>query len=137
MISSDNVILNWGGERMPEFTNPFAGKVPERKLTAEELIRAIRLDLAAEEEAIHLYMAQADAAKHPLAQKVLIDVANEERQHAGEFLRLLQILTGDEDKWLADGAGEVDEMAAEVTVPEQEEAAPSSGEEPTIGSLKE
>ena len=122
---------------MPEFANPFVGKVPDRKLTAEELIRAIRLDLAAEEEAIHQYMAQADAAEHPLAQKVLIDVANEERQHAGEFLRLLQILTGDEDKWLAEGAGEVDEVAAEVSMPEQEKATPSGGEEPTIGSLKE
>jgi len=98
---------------MPEFINPFSGKVPDRKLTPEELIRAIRLDLAAEEEAIHLYMAQADATDHPLAKKVLIDIANEERQHSGEFLRLLQILTGDEDKWLAKGAEEVDEMAAE------------------------
>jgi rubrerythrin len=121
---------------MPEFANPFVGKVPDRKLTAEELIRAIRLDLAAEEEAIHQYMAQADVAEHPLAQKVLIDVANEERQHAGEFLRLLQILTGDEDKWLADGAAEVDGMEAEAGTPEQEKAAPSSGEAPTIGSLK-
>lgn len=122
---------------MPEFANPFIGRVPDRKLTTEELIRAIRLDLAAEEEAIHQYMAQADAAEHQLAQKVLIDIANEERQHAGEFLRLLQILTGDEDKWLAVGAGEVDETAAEVTTPEPERAAPSGGEEPTIGSLKD
>ncbi|MFP3880233.1 MAG: ferritin family protein [Dehalococcoidia bacterium] len=96
---------------MAEFLNPFSGQVPDRKLTHEELVRAIRLALAAEEEAIHLYMAQADAIDHQLAKKVLIDVANEERQHAGEFLRLLQILTGDEDKWLAEGASEVDEMA--------------------------
>lgn len=102
---------------MPEFINPFPGKVPDRKLTLQELIRAIRLDLAAEEEAIHLYMAHADATDHPLAKKVLIDVANEERQHAGEFARLLQILTGDEDKWLAEGAGEVDEMATEMDTP--------------------
>jgi rubrerythrin len=122
---------------MPEFANPFTGKAPDRKLTTEELVRAIRLDLAAEEEAIHQYMAQADAAEHLLAQKVLVDVANEERQHVGEFLRLLQILTGDEDKWLAEGASEVDKMAAEIGVPEPEKAAPSGGEEPTVGSLKE
>ena len=36
---------------MPEFLNPFSGMVPARKLTLEELIRAIRLDLAAEHEA--------------------------------------------------------------------------------------
>lgn len=118
---------------MPEFVNPFSGKVPERKLTLEELIRAIRLNLAAEEEAVHLYMAHANATDHPLAQKVLIDIANEERVHAGEFLRLLEILTGDEAKWLAEGRAEVDEMAAELagSSPTKEES-----EEPTIGSLR-
>lgn len=121
---------------MAEFADPFSGMAPERKLTAAELMRAIRLDLAAEQEAIHLYLAQADATDNPLARKVLEDVANEERQHAGEFLRLLQILSGDEDKWLADGAAEVNEIAAEVTAPAP--AAPAPGkEEPTIGSLKE
>lgn len=98
---------------MPEFLNPFSGKVPERKLTLEELVRAIRLDLAAEHEAVHLYMAHADATDHPLAKKVLIDIANEERVHVGEFARLISILTGDEDKFLAEGAEEVDEMAGE------------------------
>ncbi len=46
---------------MPEFVNPFSGKIPERQLTSEELIRAIRLDLAAEHEAVHACMAHADA----------------------------------------------------------------------------
>jgi rubrerythrin len=98
---------------MPEFLNPFPGMVPDRKLTLAELIRAIRLDLAAEHEAVHLYMAHADATDHPLAKKVLIDIADEERVHAGEFARLLSILTDDEDKLLAEGAEEVDEMASE------------------------
>ena len=97
---------------MPEFLNPFPGMVPTRKLTLEELIRAIRLDLAAEHEAVHLYMAHADATDHRLAKKVLIDIANEERVHAGEFARLISILTGsEEDKFLKEGAEEVDEMA--------------------------
>ncbi len=103
---------------MPEFVNPFSGKAPDRSLTTEELVRAIRLNLAAEHEAVHLYMAHADATDHPLARKVLIDIANEERVHAGEFSRLLEILTGDEDKWLAEGAEEVDEMAAELSATE-------------------
>ena len=99
---------------MPEFLNPFSGKVPERELSLGELVRAIRLDLAAEQEAIHLYMAQADATDNALAKEILTDIANEERQHAGEFMRLIQILTGDEDKWLAEGAKEVDEMAEKL-----------------------
>jgi rubrerythrin len=123
---------------MPEFVNPFSGKVPDRKLTHEELIRAIRLNLAAEHEAIHLYMAHAEATDHPLARKVLIDIANEERVHAGEFERLLEILTGDEDRWLAEGREEVDEMAAEMAADGQEAAnkADTDKEEATIGSLK-
>lgn len=103
---------------MPEFVNPFSGKAPDRKLTTEELVRAIRLNLAAEHEAVHVYMAHADATDHPLAKKVLIEIANEERVHAGEFSRLLEILTGDEDKWLAEGAEEVDELAAELSATE-------------------
>ncbi|OQX59027.1 MAG: Rubrerythrin [Thermotoga sp. 4484_232] len=99
---------------MAEFMNPFSGKVPERKLTKEELIRAIRMDLAAEEEAVHVYMAHAEATDDPLVKKVLMDIANEEKVHAGEFLRLLQILTGDEDEYLRKGAEEVDEMAKEL-----------------------
>lgn len=95
---------------MAEFVNPFSGIVPDRKMTVSELVRALRLNLSAEEEAVHLYSAHADATDHLLAKKVLLDIANEERVHAGEFARLIQILTGDEDKWLAKGKKEVDEM---------------------------
>ncbi len=79
---------------MPEFQNPFSGKIPDRTLTNGELVRALRLDLASEHEAVHTYMAHADATDNPLAKAVLIDIANEERVHAGEFARLLSILTG-------------------------------------------
>jgi rubrerythrin len=103
---------------MPEFANPFSGTVPDRKLTKEELIRAIRLNIAAEHEAIHLYMAHAEATDHPLAKEVLIDIANEEREHVGEFMRLLEILTGDEAEWVAEGREEVEEMAAELGISE-------------------
>ena len=127
---------------MPEFVNPFSGTVPDRKLTLSELIRAIRLNLAAEHEAVHVYMAHADATDHPLAKEVLIDIANEERVHAGEFQRLLEILTGDEQKWMAEGKREVDKIAAEIGAAATEgsgsvEAATAGGEETTIGSLKE
>ena len=135
---------------MPEFLNPFSGKVPDRLLTKEELIRAVRLDLAAEHEAVHLYMAHAEATDNLLAKSVFIDIANEERVHAGEFARLLAILTGDEDALLAEGAKEVDEMAAELsaasaqtTLPSSPSDAQSAGSETpsdgaatTIGSLK-
>lgn len=128
---------------MPEFVNPFSGTVPDRKLTKEELIRAIRLNVAAEHEAIHLYMAHADATDHPLAKQVLIDIANEEREHVGEFNRLLEILTGDEAEWLEEGREEVDEMLAELGMTDAGEAAEGTevsaddDTETTIGSLRD
>jgi uncharacterized protein len=126
-------------KKMPEFLNPFIGKVPDRNLTMDELIRAIRLDLAAEHEAVHLYLAHAQATDHPLAKKVLMDIANEERVHAGEFNRLISILTGDEDKLLAKGAKEVDEMAAKMNSPAQTVPEPRNEKKTaktTIGSMK-
>ena len=120
---------------MAEFLNPFSGVVPERKLTMEELIRALRQDLAAEHEAVHLYLAHAGATDHPLAKHVLEDIANEERVHAGEFARLIAILTGDEDSFLARGAQEVNEAAAALG--QGGKPATPAGGPKTIGSLKE
>ncbi|MCA1905074.1 MAG: hypothetical protein LDL11_00605 [Desulfarculus sp.] len=99
---------------MPEFMDPFTGMAPGRKLTARELCRALRMSLSAEQEAINLYEALADATDNALAKKVLQDIADEEREHAGEFLRLINILLPDEAEFLAHGAKEVDEMAAEL-----------------------
>jgi rubrerythrin len=123
---------------MPQFTDPFIGTIPEHKLSDEELIRAIRLDIAAEHEAIHIYMSQAEATNHPLARKVLIDVANEERVHIGEFERLLEILTGDENTWLGQGREEVNEMARQLTASENNPngVAGEESEKLTIGPLK-
>jgi len=98
---------------MAEFVNPFTGIIPDRKLNDRELARAIRMALAPEEEAIHMYEAMADAFDNPLATKILQDVADEERFHAGEFQQLLGILLPDEDKLLEQGRTEVSEMAGE------------------------
>jgi uncharacterized protein len=120
---------------MPEFVKPFSGMVPERKMTMGELVRALRLDLAAEHEAVHTYLAHADATDNPLAKAVLIDIADEERVHVGEFARLIAILTGDEDIHLKKGMLEVDAMAASLASPEQKP--PRAAGETTIGSLKQ
>ena len=105
---------------MPEFVHPFSGVLPDRKLSTRELVRAVRLSLAAEEEAVHLYEALADATDHPLAKTVLQDIANEEKVHTGEFQRLLSIILEDEDKWLQEGAAEVNQMVKEAREREKE-----------------
>ena len=94
---------------MPEFGTPFSGLAKERKVTHEELIRAIRFMIAAEYEAIQLYMQLAESTDNKLAQDVLKDIADEERVHAGEFLRLLKELAPDEQKFYDEGAAEVEE----------------------------
>ncbi len=94
---------------MPEFGSPFSGLKNDRKLTHEELIRAIRFMIAAEYEAIQLYMQLAESIDNELAIEVLKDIADEERVHAGEFLQLLRELDPEEEKFYEEGANEVKE----------------------------
>jgi len=94
---------------MPEFGTPFAGMASDRKLTRQELIRAIRFMVAAEYEAIQLYTQLAESIDNKLAIEVLTDIANEEKVHAGEFLRLLHELAPDEQTFYDEGADEVEE----------------------------
>ena len=94
---------------MPDFGTPFAGIKLDRKITDEELIRAIRFMVAAEYEAIQLYMQLAESTDNKLAIEVLKDIADEERVHAGEFLKLLHHIAPDEQKFYDEGAEEVQE----------------------------
>lgn len=94
---------------MPDFGSPFSGMANDRILTKEELIRAIRFMIAAEYEAVQLYMQLAESTDNKLAVAVLKDIADEEIVHAGEFLRLLKELAPDEEKYYAEGAEEVEE----------------------------
>lgn len=95
---------------MPEFSNPFSVLKHDRKVTHEELIRAIRYMVAAEYEAVSLYMQLAESTDHALAKDVLKDIAEEELVHAGEFLRLLKELSPEEESFYKEGAEEVEEM---------------------------
>lgn len=94
---------------MPEFANPFSGLAKGSTISKEELVRAIRFMIAAEYEAIQLYMQLAESTDSRLAREVLKDIADEERVHAGEFLRLLKELAPDEEEFYREGAREVEE----------------------------
>lgn len=93
---------------MPDFGHPFSGLTKDKKLTKEELIRAVRFMVSAEYEAVQLYMQLAESIDNKLAIEVLKDIADEEKVHAGEFLRLLKELAPDEDKFYQEGAEEVE-----------------------------
>ncbi|WP_337997091.1 ferritin family protein [Oleispirillum naphthae] len=119
---------------MPDFCNPFSVLKHDRKLTHEELVRAIRFMVAAEYEAIQLYEQLADSTDNVLAQNVLRDIAGEEKVHAGEFLRLLKELQPDEADFYRAGAAEVEEEFLGQGAPGASAGAAGGGL--GIGSLK-
>jgi rubrerythrin len=117
MISKEHEFDTQKSERRqttPEFCNLFTVLKNDRNVTQEELVRAIRFMIAAEYEAVQLYQQLAESTDNRLAQEVLYDVANEEREHAGEFLRLLKELDPEEEKFYKEGYEEVEEMIAKL-----------------------
>ena len=99
---------------MPGFGAPFSGLANERKLTHEELVRAIRFLVAAEYEAVQMYVQLAESTDNKFAVAVLKDIADEELVHAGEFLKLLHYLAPEEAKLYEKGAKEVDGILSEL-----------------------
>ncbi|MDD3213862.1 MAG: ubiquinone biosynthesis protein COQ7 [Eubacteriales bacterium] len=116
---------------MPSFANPFQGNV-NRKMTKEELIQAVRLDIAGELEAIYLYDAHVLATDIELAKKVIGDIRDEEKAHVGELMTLLYALDPQEAEHFASGRAEVQEMMAELGLPV---ATAKDENKPTVGSL--
>ncbi|OJF76813.1 MAG: rubrerythrin [Treponema sp. CETP13] len=127
---------------MPEFGNPFSGMDSDRKLNEGELVRAIRMMVAAEYEAVQLYEQLAASTDNTLAANVLIDVADEEKVHAGEFLRLLRELDPKEQGFYNQGAQEVEEEFLGAQPPNEENSEISQNNDSSttgglgIGSLK-
>ena len=95
---------------MPDFGTPFSVLAQKQPITHEELVRAVRLMVAAEYEAVQLYTELAESTYNTLAVDVLKSIADEERVHAGEFLRLLKELAPDEEKFYDEGAKEVEQQ---------------------------
>lgn len=86
--------------------NPFVANVP-RQLSAEELVQALRVDLAGELEAIIGYEAHAMATSDERVKKVLYHIADEERQHVGELQQLIYLLNPNEQKLIEKGKQEI------------------------------
>ena len=77
---------------MPEFSMPFAGKKSDRKLTKEELIRAIRFMIASEYEAVQIYMQAAESTDNEKAAGIgaehMYDVISDKILKAGNIISL-------------------------------------------------
>jgi rubrerythrin len=93
---------------MPNFASALTEPLNGRKLTAEELARAIRFLVSAEYEAVQMYQQIVEATDNELATKVINSVIDEEKVHAGEFLKLLHELDPEEAKHYEEGEKEVE-----------------------------
>jgi len=123
---------------MPDFATAFTVKASDRTLTHNELVRAVRLMIADEFEAVQVYTQLAESIENELAREVLLDIADEERVHAGEFQRLLFELAPGEKEFYAQGALEVEQKIAGIV--QKSQVTPGAGQqasgETTVGSLK-
>lgn len=81
---------------MPEFSTPFSGNKCDRKLSKEELIRAIRFSIASEYEAIQLYEQLKESIDDDKAKRLLEEIAGDEKVHVGNFLYLLKLISPEE-----------------------------------------
>ena len=108
---------------MPGFGTPFSVLANNVHLTHAELVRAIRFLIASEYEAVQMYTQLAESTDHKIAIEVLREIADEERVHAGEFLRLLHELSPDEAGLYDKGAKEVEEIIQGVVEPVQHDSA--------------
>lgn len=75
-----------------DFTSPFVGLTPPQKLTTEELLRALRIDVAAELDAINLYQAHIDATDDEQVKAVIAHIRDEEKEHVVEFMAAINAL---------------------------------------------
>lgn len=100
---------------MPSFANPFQGNVP-KMMNQQELIQALRLDIAGELEAIFLYDAHSQATDNKLAKTVLDSIRDEEQNHVGELLTLLFQLDPNEATKFTEGQGEVNQKLSQLNI---------------------
>ena len=104
------------GDPMPSFANPYGGEVPSGTMSNGELAQAIRLDLASELEAIFLYDAHVMHTDDKLAKQVLGEIRDEEMEHVGELLVLLQYLDPHASQHYSSGIDEVDEKIEKLGI---------------------
>ena len=70
----------------------------------------LRVAIIAELDAINLYEQMAHVTQNENIKKVLLEVAREEKTHIGEFQALLLKEDREQEKELAEGKAEVDEL---------------------------
>lgn len=62
---------------------------PDGKIGPVQMRSALRLSIAAQEDAVSLYELIAISTDDPQIKKLMLDVANEQKVHVGQFKKLL------------------------------------------------
>jgi hypothetical protein len=90
-----------------DFTSISSLITPDKKLTDSEIARALRLSIAAELDASHLYELIADSVEDKQVQDTLRDISREEKIHVGELSVLLGKFDKEFDDSIEEGRKEV------------------------------
>lgn len=80
------------------------------EMNDREIARTIRLAIAAELDAVHLYELIVDNTKNKDVKEVLQDIADEEKVHASELNELLSHFDSDNNKFIEEGKKEVKDL---------------------------
>lgn len=97
---------------MPEFANIKNVYTPTQKLNEVEMLRAIKFAIASEFEAIQLYQQIMESTDNVEVKKVLDEITNDEKHHAGGLYKLLEILSPEDEKEYLHGVQETIENIA-------------------------
>lgn len=72
-----------------DFSDPFRGMGQGRPLSASDVAAALRIDVAAELDAVNLYQAHIDAISDPKLRATIEEIRDDEKNHAAKFLAAL------------------------------------------------
>ena len=99
---------------MPNFSTPFGVKKCDKKLTPEEVIRAIRFSIASEYEAIQIYEEIIESVNCQKTIQVLNEIIEDEKIHVGNFLHLLNDLSTNEMEAYKEGCKEAELIIKDI-----------------------
>ena len=99
-----------GHKEAMDFTSIAPMLTPDQPLDDREMARVIRLAIAAEHDAAHLYELIADSASNESIKDVLESISAEEKVHVGELQKVLSSLDEDDEELIAKGREEAEKL---------------------------
>lgn len=86
-----------------------AGEIEKMESGVERDKAILRLSMVAELDAVNLYERFAELTSSEDIKEIMLDVANEEKVHVGEFQTLLEGIDDDYEDKIEEGEGEVED----------------------------